>query len=266
MIGLDFPHKITEEYFGGREQFYRNLMDAGLLSNVCSCGSDDLSLYFEKNLNFPRVYCRGCKKKCPSINNGSIFQRLGIVHIPAFIFLCNCFILNVPFEASVRLSGLDPGTARTYFSHVSVLIDIFIQHQNRGMEKSLGGDGKVVEIDEVFITKRKCNRGKMPAKGQIIMFGLTERDGGPVKVEDQELHDYLVRKEAYRSEQEALKERGGLRQPHERRRQRQENHQDQHVASDGAETFVTEGPFTRVIVWDEDDEGEDDAIEDVEVP
>ena len=63
---------------------------------------------------------------------------------------------------------------------------------------------------------------------------------------------------------EAIKEQGGLRQPHERRRQRQENHQDQHVASDGAEMFVTEGPFNRVIVWDENDEGGDDGIEDIE--
>ena len=48
MLGLDFQHKITEEYFGGRQTFYRSLMAAGILSNVCTCGSDDLSLYFEK--------------------------------------------------------------------------------------------------------------------------------------------------------------------------------------------------------------------------
>ena len=106
----------------------------------------------------------------------------------------------------------------------------------------------------------------MPAKGQIIVFGLTERDGGPVHVRDQELHDYLVRKEAYLMEQEALKEPGGLRQHQELRRQRPENRREQHGAANGAETFVTEGDFTRVIVWDDDDEGEDEAIEDVETP
>ena len=111
------------------------------------------------------------------------------------------------------------------------------------------------------ITEAKCLK-----KDKFIVFGLTERDGGPVKVEDQELHGYNVRKESYRSEQEALKERGWLRQPHQHRLQRQESDQDQHGAADRAEMLVAEGPFTRVFVLDENDVRGDDAIEDDELP
>ena len=171
MLGLDFPHRISEDYFGGRQKFYRALIDAGLLASCCGCPTEKLSLTFEKNVNFPRVYCKGCHKKSLSINNGSIFQKYGILHIPAFVFLCNCFVMNVPFEASVRLSGLDSRTARTYIEHVAELIGIFIQHQNRRMENSLGGEGKVVEIDEVLSPSGNITAARCPQRGRSSFLG-----------------------------------------------------------------------------------------------
>ena len=86
---------------------------------------------------------------------------------------------------------------------------------------------------------------------------MTERDGGPVLVEDQELHDYLMLKEAFRMEKEALSQRGGLRQPHQRQRPIPVTPQQQAAAENGVEMFVTEGDFTRVIVWGEEGEGEE---------
>ena len=178
MLGLNFPHKISKEYFGGKEAFYRALMDVGLIAKSCQCSSTDLTLYFERGKNFPRAYCKGCGKRSLSLNNGSVFQTYGIADIPAFIFVCNCFVMNVPFEATVILSGLDSGTVQKYIDHITKSVDLIIKDENCAMEGMLGGDGKVVEIDEVFVSKRKYNKGRMPAKGRVIVFGMTERDGG----------------------------------------------------------------------------------------
>ena len=151
---LGFQQKINEEYFGGRAVFYRGLMNMGLILNACGfCGSKKISLYFERGMSFPRAYCKHGKIRCPSLRKDSIFERYEIENIPAFVFVCNCLVARVPFDATVLLSGLDSGTVRRYLSHVSELIDTFIDHQNKGMEGMLGCDGKIVEIDEVFITK-----------------------------------------------------------------------------------------------------------------
>ena len=47
----------------------------------------------------------------------------------------------------------------------------------------------------MFVVKRKYNVGKRLAKEELVVFGITERDGGPVQILDDELYDYLVKKE-----------------------------------------------------------------------
>ena len=79
------------------------------------------------------------------------------------------------------------------------MINIIIERKNREMEHSLGGDGKTVEIDEVFLTKQKYGRGRIPAKAQTIVFGMVERDGDQVQIRDPALYTYLVKKEAHKT-------------------------------------------------------------------
>ena len=127
------------------------------------------------------------------------------------------------------------------------------------MEGMLGGDGKVVEIDEVFLSKRKYNKGRMPAEGQVIVFGMTELEEPLKQVQDPALLRYLIEKEGQWSAKEAALANGPLRQPHERRRP--PDAQQQRAEQDGVETFVTEGDFTRVMVWEDEDNGEEVEFE-----
>ena len=57
----------------------------------------------------------------------------------------------------------------------------------------------MVEVDEVFVVKRKYHVGKALANEKIIVFGITEREGGPVQVLNEELYNYIRKKERFKA-------------------------------------------------------------------
>ena len=237
--------------------FFSSLIRLGLIADECNfCHSHDLTLTFDKEGAFPRARCKCCAKRCESLRKASIFEKHGINNILGFIFVDNCFVLNVPFEATVLLSGLAEGTVRSYKGHIREMVNAIVEKKNRAIEGQLGREGKIVEIDKAFLTKKKYGRGRIPAGAETIVFGMTERDGGLVRVEDPYLLCYLMRKEAFRTEVEAKKNKSGLRPPQEpprlRRRQR--------PADD--EVFITEGDFTTVLNIGDDADSEDFEIPD----
>ena len=151
-----FPGKVNEDYFGGRLPFYTSLMQIGLLCDCCNwCPSKELSLYWLEGENLPRARCLKCKKRCASLREGTIFNAHGINDIPGFIFVANCFALNVPFQAVVVLSGLDQQTVRSYQGYVSEMINKIVEKKNLGMEHSLGAEGKSSRSMK-FSSPNKC--------------------------------------------------------------------------------------------------------------
>ena len=114
---------IEEHYFGGREVFYNDLLNRGLLNPICQrCRKGLVTLFFDNQQTFPRSYCPECKDEVASCRHGTIFDIHGIRRIPAFMFLVKCVIPRVPNEAAITLSGLDPDIARDYIKVIRVVM------------------------------------------------------------------------------------------------------------------------------------------------
>ena len=77
----------------------------------------------------------------------------------------------------------------------------------------MGGEGKIIEIDECFLTKQKYGVWIIPVKAQTIVFGMIERDDDSVRVDDPALYHYLMSKEWHKKKLEVKKAKKSIRQP-----------------------------------------------------
>ena len=55
-----------------------------------------------------------------------------------------------------------------YYSYCREVCEVVASHRNN----CLGGEGKTVQIDETFLTKRKYHRGRLTEQMSIVVLGL----------------------------------------------------------------------------------------------
>ena len=242
----------------GDKALFDRLFELGLLDPLCKRCRTKVNLKFVKGRFFPRTYCPNCHAEVESCRNGSIFDVENIENIPAFLFVLESVLLRSPMNAIQAFSGLQPETMRKYVGVVRKMMTDTTQHLYRSWEGQLGGPGKVVEIDEAILVKNKYHVGRLQAKQWVIVFGITERDGGK-KTVDKELYDYLVAKNAWRTSKERPGNGGGLRPPQTRRRG------GGIPTQQAAEALADDEDLPQVVLGD-DDEGEDDWAEEAEEP
>ena len=111
-----------------------------------------------------------CRKKSYSADDSPLSKK-GIGDIPLFLFVSFCFSLRIPQKAVVSLTGCDPRTVKKYQDALRDGMCKTVDAEKRAGNLLLGGEGKYVEVDEAFVSKRKNGRGKRTAKEGLWVSG-----------------------------------------------------------------------------------------------
>ena len=164
-------YKLLENKF----EFLQFCFDNGLLKKICFCQICFLKkklIYNEKVTDGFEWKCssKKCSKSTTSIRIDSVFSgfKLSLIDILKIIyeFSVKTPALNIHNELSISKT-----TITKYLRFCRLLIENYYFQFN--YERKIGGQGKVVEIDECCLYRRKYNVGRM--LNQIWIFGGIER-------------------------------------------------------------------------------------------
>ena len=120
--------------------------------------------------------------------------------MPLFLFVAQCYALHVSTKAIVSLSGADYRTVKGYIESIQKALREKVKAMREEWQLKLGGPGKVVEIDEMFVCSRKYGRGRRMAKEGTWIFGLMEVDEASHPIENP---DFLEKLKQMEEEREA---------------------------------------------------------------
>ena len=112
------------------------------------------------------------------------------------MFVMRCYVLRVPVKAISGLTGSKEETITKYLTLIKDSIRVCFEDQIRNENIMFGGEGKVVEIDEAFLSRRKYYRGRKQAKEGVWVVGLTEVDTSTREVNDPLVLQHVLENEA----------------------------------------------------------------------
>ena len=229
---LDFH--ISYDSFGGRDAVHQFLFDVGLLSRDCpKCGRRRRIEQVE-NMEFPRLRCRcGYRQSC---KNSTVLGDHSVGDVPLFLFVVKCFVLRVSTKAIVELTGAHEDTIHNFLKIIRDVLCASFDQQARNPNFMFGGEGKIVEVDEAYICRRKYGKGRRQKKEGKWVVGITEVDDNTQTIENQQLLQGLI-------EREDQRRRAAESRAEQRRRGRQRRVQTLTAFSMSSSRFqVVEGP------------------------
>ena len=188
--------RVSYDSFGGKDAVVAFLFDHGLLRTTCPECHRDGKLEDVVGMEFPRLCCKCGYRR--SSKNATVLDDHGIGDIPLFIFVVKCFLLRISTKAIVELSGAHEETVHKYLKVVRSVLCSHFESEARNPDFMFGGPGKIVEVDEAFISKRKYGRGRRQPKEGIWVVGITEVDDPTQRIDDEELLRVMKKREADR--------------------------------------------------------------------
>lgn len=137
-----------------------NILNNYVICNICN----EEMIYYEDKKIF-RCNKLNCNKSI-SLTAGTIFHSAKI-NIQILIFLIYEWSINTGVENTATEYELNISVVSRWFKKFRMLSTIFYFINN---QQPIGGIGKIVEIDESLVVKRKYNRGRL-LNSQIWIFG-----------------------------------------------------------------------------------------------
>ena len=189
--------KVKPDDFGGKD-FWETLFRVGLIRKECPVCHvpNDVSMYKTRNW-IPQTKCpehrgRSCLKT-------GFFAEMNFKEPAKFVQYALAYTSGMTSENARLMAGVAEKTASKFHRAIEEGMDEYITRRIQAGEMLLGGDGKVVEIDEKELTVNKYNRGRVPPK-KITIFGMVEVDDPVLPVEEVELRTAVRMEEARKAE------------------------------------------------------------------
>ena len=177
-----FPLKITPELFGGK-LFWDCLLEIGLLSKCCPvCGKEVPVVSYQSKNFIPYTFCPTHKRR--SCMSHGFFAKHNIDDPAKFVFFVGCYARRMSRVTTQFMGGFSDATMSKYRDIVEkTMIDVVDKAVETG-DMLLGGDCKVVEVDEAYLVENKYGRGRVPTK-KVWVVGLVEVDAPVVPLNNE---------------------------------------------------------------------------------
>lgn len=186
LTGIWGPVRLYREaHMDDPPRFLEWLMDTGILFNRshCSYHHIDRRLRFEGDK--PVWYCGRCDKR-KSVYVGSIFEDSNLNRRKVLMLALN-FAYGTTYDDTIRNSIFAandvPMTNQTIAHWHFIFRDKITQHAAActANQERIGGDGHIVQVDEMKIGRRKYNRGRL-VNGTWVL-GMVDTTTGEVRYE-----------------------------------------------------------------------------------
>ena len=184
MAEPEFKLQKTPQSFGGKT-FWEGLFDVGLIARRCPmCGREARVVMYPSRNYVPKACCplHG-RKSCLSTG---FFAHEPVKEPAKFVHFGIGYVERASSDLKRIMTGMDADTETKFRKIIEETMDEYIDQKVRSGEMLLGGDGKVVEIDEMEITVNKNHKGRLPSK-KIRVLGMVEVDAPVVDVPDASL-------------------------------------------------------------------------------
>ena len=137
-----------------------------------------------------------------------VFSEMGIKEPAKFVHFAMTYSSRMSRENSKMMAGIADRTVSKYLHVLEEAMDEYMKQRVQAGDMLLGGDGKVVEIDEKELTINKNHKGRIPPK-KITIFGMVEIDAPILRIEDVRLRTGVRKQEEKKEEKMRRKKCGG---------------------------------------------------------
>ena len=127
------------------------------------------------------------------------FKEFKLKEPAKFVQFAKGYIGRMSSENARMMAGVAPKTSLKFINDIEDCMDEYVLQRIQAGDMLLGGDGKVVEIDEKELTINKNNKGRLPSK-KITIFGMVEVDAPVLPVEEVRLRAAVRMEEVRKAE------------------------------------------------------------------